>query len=431
MERLDHWWDAEAKLEEVSEQVLLLQARLDALIARHASHCEENAVLREYLEASGLIRTEVLLARQHRHHFNRMCARHPCAWAGSLELTAGTREGIYVLAEFAGRHCMSTLATTSPAFRRSVANASSELAATLPPMVYVIGGEDDDGQALADVERLCPDTGVWEPSVSLRVARKCCAAAAFAGHIYVIGGWAADFDTLSSVDRFDPWLNSWEGMPRMFCRRGAAAAVCDSAAVWAIGGQDGDLVHASVEALDSVTGGWSVLPSLQHPRHAGDAVNIVGQMFVIGGIDAGNATLGSVERYDPQVGTWVWAPPLRIPRAGLAAAAIRERAYVVGGCDCSGHELSSLERLDPHTGAWEMLASLAVPRWGLGAVGCAGRIYALGGSGCAEDASIGACERYFPVECVLSHSPRGEAGHWSFIGCLHVPRRLFGAAASR
>merc|ERR1711879_407948 len=116
-----------------------------------------------------------------------------------------------------------------------------------------------------------------------------------------------------------------------------------------------------------------------------------------------------------------------------AAASIDGRAYVVGGCDRSWHEHGSLERFDPKVACWEVLASLAVPRWGLGAAALNSRLYALGGSEGALSigACIGACERYCPEGAQGSPtSPRGSIGNWSFIGCLRLPRRLFGASAT-
>uniref|UniRef100_A0A7S1M776 Galactose oxidase n=1 Tax=Alexandrium catenella TaxID=2925 RepID=A0A7S1M776_ALECA len=119
------------------------------------------------------------------------------------------------------------------------------------------------------------------------------------------------------------------------------------------------------------------------------------------------------------------------PRSGLAAATAGGLAFALGGCDASGQELCSLECFDPQVGAWRLLGPMAVSRWGLGAVVSGHRLYALGGTEGIEGASIGACERYCLPHGDGQGSPHSSAAHWSFVGCLRLPRRLFGAAVSR
>lgn len=381
-----------------------------------------------------MVRPEQLLARLHRRRFARICARHPCAWAGSLEATAESREQIFALAELIGKPSTLDLAATCRTLGRAIGTAGGELALTLPPMVYVMGGEDDDGQPLSSVERLCPTKGVWESAPSLRAPRKWCAGAAAAGHIYVVGGWGADDDTLDSVDRFDPWRVVWEEMPAMSLRRGAAAAAVLSTSVLAIGGQDGELVHASAEALDLPMAAWRPLPPLRCARHAlGVATAGRSAVYAIGGLDAAGEALGSVERLELlEGGAWVEAPPLRTARAGLAAAATASGCVMaVGGRDGQGRELCSLEVLDLGAAAWHAVAPLAVPRWGLGAAACCGRLYALGGTKRAEDACIGACEGYAPKGHAPGQPSSARGGSWAFIACLQMPRRLLGACATR
>lgn len=409
------------------------QRTLAAISGQHATLQDDFAALRDCLHEAKIVSTEAFLAKKHRRHFAGVRARYPCSWLGSLENVVETRERIFALAELVGRRSMSTLATCSRSIGRAVHWAGPELAATLPPSVYVVGGEDDDGDALAHVERFDPRSGVWERAPPLPAARKWCAAAGLAGQVYVLGGWGADDDTLDAVDRFDPWSGTWEAMPPMLRRRGAVAAASLAGAVVAVGGQDGELTHRTAEVLDVAQGAWALLPELRRARHAAGAVQLGGAVYAIGGYGARGEVLGCVESYDAQRGLWVERPPLRTPRAGLAAATVGGCAYALGGRDAAGRELCSLERLRPDSSAWEALAPLAVSRWGLGAAACQRKLYALGGLHSAEDASVGACERFCPGPGAAkgSATPRGGAESWAFVGCLQLPRRLFGAASSR
>jgi len=453
---------------QLCQEVKCLQRRMEALTDLHRELRDESDALRECLEDAGVLHLPTLLARQHRRRFARVCTQHPpFGFYETLETFAGVRERVFALAELLGPSGTAAFADASRTTASGVCSVSLELASMLPARIYAIGGEDDDGQALASVERLCPATGVWEPVRPMGAARKWCTAASLAGLVYVVGGWGADDNTLDTVDRFDPWAGKWELLPCMSCRRGAAAVVAVGGAIWATGGQDGRFVHGSVEALDPIVGlqgGWATLPNMLQPRHAAGAVQIDGQVFAIGGRGVDNLVLGGVERFDTSLCSWIALPPLRTPRAGLAAAAVGGMAYVVGGCDLCGRDLGSLECFDPDVGQWEILTSLAVPRWGLAAAACGGRLYALGGGDCAEeDACIGACERFTPPSRRAQGSPRisprpsprfaggapswggappgtaivtgsnsaAIAGNWAFVGCLRLPRRLFGAASTR
>uniref|UniRef100_A0A7S0ALV0 Uncharacterized protein n=1 Tax=Pyrodinium bahamense TaxID=73915 RepID=A0A7S0ALV0_9DINO len=414
----------DARLGSLCELVQRQQVRLDVL-------ADEVHSLRECLQEAGAVTAQAILARQHRLRFARACLQYPCAWGSCVETVVAMRERVLALAELLGKRCVSALAASSRGLSRVVGSMSGELAATLPPMIYVIGGEDDDGRTLAEVEGLCPSTGVWEPCPPLPTPRKWCAAAGVAGHVYVLGGWGADDDTLDLVSRFNPWLAAWAEMPAMLQRRGAPAAVATGTQLWAVGGQDGELVHDSAEVLDLSAGMWASAPAMQSPRQAAGALQLYGRIYAIGGHGANREALGQVECFDLQACAWIEMPSLRTPRAGLAAAAVGGRAYALGGCDAAGRELCSLERLNPQVGVWEAMPPMAVPRWGLGAASCGGRLFALGGTDRMEGSSIGACERFWPERADSPTVLRGGAGSWSFIGCLRLPRRLFGAASSR
>ncbi|CAE8663820.1 unnamed protein product [Polarella glacialis] len=444
-------WDAlTSRLERLADRVQRHEERLGRLDVCQEGLGDLSCSLRECLEAEGHLRGEAVLARSHRRRFERTRARYPSSWHTTVQQVAETREHVFTIAEMSGRQSMLSLASCSRALASGVLAVATDLAVTLPPHVYVIGGEDDDGNALADVERLDPSAGFWEPVPSLGVPRKWCGATAFAGHIYVLGGWGIDDDTLESVDRFDPWRDCWEEMPSMLRRRGAVSAVSFGSSIWAVGGQDGSVVHDSVEALDVARGVWELQPPMLQRRHAAGAAQLDGWIYVVGGNGARGEALCSVERLDPTSGfAWTEVAPLREPRAGLAVSALGDYIYVVGGRDRRGQELSSVERLDPSVNLWEVLAPLAVARWGLGAVSCCDRLLALGGSSCTDDASIGACERYWPQSNDDSvHPPQRSSstwsvesfptlygseieGNWSFISCIRIPRRLFGAASSR
>jgi len=92
------------------------------------------------------------------------------------------------------------------------------------------------------------------------------------GKVYVVGG-SSSFGGASSktVNRYNPSLPGWESVKNMNSDRAYHATVtgCDGQ-IYAIGGESGSGPHpppiASVESYDTVTGQWTVRPSLSQAR---------------------------------------------------------------------------------------------------------------------------------------------------------------------
>lgn len=79
--------------------------------------------------------------------------------------------------------------------------------------LYVIGGVDEAGQALASVLRMCLSDGApaWEAVTPMPHPRQSMAAVFFAGHPCVLGGWAPDVHILDSdcVLMYDAGAEVW------------------------------------------------------------------------------------------------------------------------------------------------------------------------------------------------------------------------------
>jgi hypothetical protein len=105
--------------------------------------------------------------------------------------------------------------------------------------VYVVGGQDDAGTALATVEILDVATGTWSTGPSLATPRSYPAVAALNGKVFVIGGEgsAAAFGSVEVLDAASP--TAWSAGPALLQprSRAAAAALDWNGAIYLLGGR--------------------------------------------------------------------------------------------------------------------------------------------------------------------------------------------------
>ena len=98
-------------------------------------------------------------------------------------------------------------------------------AAAVNGKLYVMGGYDDDGDALSSVERYDLAKNAWEAVSPMSTARIDSAAAVVDGKLYVMGGMAAGnaLSCHSSVERYDSAKNEWVPMASMALNTGTTS----------------------------------------------------------------------------------------------------------------------------------------------------------------------------------------------------------------
>ncbi len=67
----------------------------------------------------------------------------------------------------------------------------------------------------------------------------------------------------------------------------------------------------------------------------------VGQLYVVGGLNAERHTLSSVERFNPELGVWQTLALMSTERSEHTASVIAGQLYIVGGFDDEYQGLSS------------------------------------------------------------------------------------------
>jgi hypothetical protein len=247
--------------------------------------------------------------------------------------------------------------------------------------VYVVGGMDVDGVALATVEMYDAATDAWSAGPEHPAAIHHPMAAVLDGVLYVAGGYGDGSSATRRVHRLGH--DGWEAVARLPLARAAGTMVALGGRLLLAGGVDleGDLAREML-AYEPVADAWSVLDGPLTPReHLGGAV-VDGRFLTVGG-RVGRVHLGVVEAWDPQTATWEALPDMATARAGLGVTATCDGGLVaIGGEDIRGvvdGTFVEVEAYDPSSRSWRRLPDLPTGRHGIGTVSVGPTVLVIGG----------------------------------------------------
>jgi hypothetical protein len=254
------------------------------------------------------------------------------------------------------------------------------------PTLFVMGGEGMRGLEHA-VQSYHRNTEAWvtRPETILPRVGACCAS--WRETVFVFGGDEA----LGSAECYDIITNNWATIPpSVACLQGGTATTIDDS-IYVVSGAAADgQPRCQMHRYLPLESRWEPLkvPLLARANHA--AVALDGRYVVLlGGVGANGAPLLSVEAYDTLTQRWVLLPPLSTPRTRLSAVVHEGAIFALGGCSVSGDALASVEILPAgvltEAGtvagglAWEAGPALLHARHSMAACSYLGRICVLGG----------------------------------------------------
>lgn len=166
---------------------------------------------------------------------------------------------------------------------------------------YAIGGLDDNGNALASVERYNPGNNSWAYVASLPSARfNFPAVFNRTNYIFVFGGYT---DTVSgnesaAVLRYSVSGNSWSNMaPMPVAVAGAAATLGPDGKIYVCGGTSGGVAMNLVQVYNPIANTWTTSTPLPEALTGASAgVDSLGRLVVMGGTDSNGNDLADVWR---------------------------------------------------------------------------------------------------------------------------------------
>jgi N-acetylneuraminic acid mutarotase len=189
---------------------------------------------------------------------------------------------------------------------------------------------------------------------------------------------------------------------------------------------------------DPATDNWKELAPMPTPRGAGQAVEVGGKIYVIGGArsnaeDPGapikpgsidQIVVGTVEEYDPATNTWRSRSPMPTARNHYFAAAVDGKIYAFDGrigtvFVTKSDTIDLVEAYDPATDHWSFATRAPTTRGDVNGDEHNGLIYVTGGE--FQDT-----ERKMTFWGVEVFNPR--TGEWSSLPHMLVARHGFAAA---
>ena len=273
--------------------------------------------------------------------------------------------------------------------------------------VYVIGGMDDQGRYVAEVEYapILPDgrLGAWRFTEPLGEPRFYLAAVVANGHLYAIGGANGERgkDNIPSavVENArilpDGRLGPWQREQFLTTPRRGLQAVAFRNRLYAIGGYNGAFLksteHVEVRA-DGTLGEWREDPELAVvDRYIHSATRRGDKLYLLGGHEqsAESVSYGDVEmaaiKPDGGLSPWqIQKSVLNTPRFIASAFAMNDYVYILGGHD-GAHRLATVEAAHVDAagtvGAWHFTAPLKEGRSAAAIAVHDETVYVLGGMG--------------------------------------------------
>ncbi len=270
-------------------------------------------------------------------------------------------------------------------------------------------------------------TGQWNEIASLPTPRAFPAVAVLGGQIYVIGGQNANGQPLDVVERYNPTSNTWSTVDELRNARFNASATVYNGEILLTGGREDSGVTDDVEVYDPVDQRWESFESLRDERE-GHQVFVVGNdVYVCGGLDTltqyrtdGEIYDGSSESWE-DYGPWVFSPGraafaaipdgmgvlifggfgsvgpvadvefyvpdqpgvnranMPTPRGGLASAKKANRLWAIGGRNSLGDVVARVDAYDANSDEWESGPALPEARLGAVAAEVGDRLFVFGG----------------------------------------------------
>jgi N-acetylneuraminic acid mutarotase len=256
--------------------------------------------------------------------------------------------------------------------------------AALGGEIYVVGGFDESGSIVTDVEAYDVANDRWRRVAPLPAPLHHVNVAVVNNRLYVAGALRGMSFTATGITlEYDPATNAWTQKTAMptGTQRGASAVASIGNLIYIAGGARGGAM-TEFSFYDVVADRWQSGPALPVASEHFVGAAVSGVLYAIGGRNA-NGLRNDVQIYDPAKNTWTTGRPLPTARGGIMGAAIDGRIHIVGG---EGNRAAANGIFDQHEAydvaadTWTTLEPMRTPRHGTGAAAIDGVLYVPGGA---------------------------------------------------
>lgn len=260
----------------------------------------------------------------------------------------------------------------------------------------------------------------WILKSSMPTARSGPATGMIDGKIYVAGGSNSSGQALANLEAYDPAMDSWEIKPAMSAPRwGLASGILDGKYYVIVGGSPTPSGTTKTEEFDPETEQWTQKSDMPNPGWGVAAGVINNKLYVVGGYNWSNKGMAWNRQYDPTTNQWTMKASMPTRRSWLGAEVIDNKLYVVGGWNQNDTiDLPTLEVYDPASDSWTAKANMPVGLRNIATATLDGKLYVFGGL-----TGEGSSTKFY--SSIYVYDPSTDA--WSRPGDL--PQAIAGGAA--
>jgi N-acetylneuraminic acid mutarotase len=303
-------------------------------------------------------------------------------------------------------------------------------------LLYVLGGLDDSGADLNDVQvgsiNANGTAGAWTTTTPLSIARDAHASVAFNGFLYVLGG-NSNAGPLSDVQftavNANGTVGAWTATTAFNTARFGHASIAYNGYLYVIGGSATNLlddVQFAPINEDGTVGSFAPTTTLPSVRSSHTSVAYNGYLYVIGGIGTGSTYLNDVQvapiNQNGTIGSWTATTAFVNGRSEHASVIYDGYLYVIGGQN--GATLGDVQAAPINSngtlGSWITTTAFTPSRFGHTSVVNDGYLYVIGGSSGPSNLS--------DVQVAPVNS-NGTVGAWTSTTALSPGRALHSSVA--
>jgi DNA-binding CsgD family transcriptional regulator/N-acetylneuraminic acid mutarotase len=262
--------------------------------------------------------------------------------------------------------------------------------------------------------------GRWRTQAQMPTPRNGLAVVAYDGLIYAIGGVTNEGVT-GNVEVYDTEANAWNTRSPKPLPVGFVAAAEVLGKIYVPGGIDASQQYQTVlEVYDPVLNSWETGAPMPMPLGAYALASLDDQIYLFGGFD-GQDYVDAVYRYDPEADEWHDLEPMDQARGFLSAVVLGERVYVLGGFD-GVSEFDTCAAFDPTGGSWTPCSPMIQRRGGLASVAVRESLYAIGGG---MEGYLAFNERYDARTNKWNRIETPVTDEWRSLGASYVKPQIY------
>jgi N-acetylneuraminic acid mutarotase len=289
--------------------------------------------------------------------------------------------------------------------------------------------------------------GAWKMAAPMPRPMGEIVGATIAGKIYVLAGLNdVTMTPYGTVWQYDPAANTWDVKKPMAWPAHHIMAATYHDKIYVFGGftRPKDLVAwqpiNKAWEYDPANDSWKELAPMPTPRGAGQAVEVGGKIYVIGGVKSnqpgnpgapiprGSATeivVGTVEAYDPATNKWETRASMPTARNHYEAAAVNGKIYAIDGrigtvFITKSDVIDLVEVYDPAKDQWTYATRSPTARGDVTGGVYDGKIYVAGGEfqDTKRKMTFWAVEAYDPAQDLWTELPHMQIARHGFAAAV-------------